>query len=607
MRTRSTTDPIPTRSMVMGVSVLVVAGLYLAQAVLIPITLSILLSFLLNPLVRRLKRWGVGHTLAVAIVGFIALLVVLVLTGLFTLQVANLISELPEYSRGIRDKLQVVWEPIQEYLGRAQKSVVEFSDSAAAAASPTADAIPVVEVGRRNEVVTSWLMTLTAPVGVFAVVIVLAGAMLLQGADLRDRIVRLVGYSRVSVTTQALDDVGERVSAYLLAQTILNASQGTAIAIGLLLIGVPNAIFFAIIWAILRFLPYVGPWLGAIFPVLTAFGHFEGLRDPILTVTLFVVVELIGNMILEPWFYGRRTGLSPLAVIVSAVFWTWLWGWVGLLLATPMTVCLAVLGKYVEPLEFLHVLLGDEPVLRPSTRLYQRLLARQPQEALAIITEELEHRGTLEVFQNTIVRALASVEDDRLKGLIDDDKAHEAFAAVQDILEEIPEPTDLPEKITTIGTVCCIPARDEADVLCGKLLQILCKHRGVDVTLVNSGYLASEKAEQVIRHAPDVVLVSALSTSRVPYVRHALRSIAARKDIPLVVGIWSGDADISQIAADHGAVAAGSFPEAMDALLLAIHAQTQILRPKRAPAIARKEPDSEPAIVKSASSAFQAR
>jgi hypothetical protein len=430
-----------------------------------------------------------------------------------------------------------------------------------------------MEVSSPKQILTSWLMVFAAPLGIFAIVIVLAGAILLQAADLRDRIVRMVGYTQVSVTTQALDDVAARVSAYLLAQTILNASQGTVIAIGLLVIGVPNALFFAIFWTILRYLPYIGPWLGAIFPVLTALGHFEGLRDPILTISLFVVVELIGNMILEPWFYGRRTGLSPIAVIVSAVFWTWLWGWVGLLLATPMTVCLAVLGKHVDPLEFLHILLGDEPVLRPSTRLYQRLLSHKQEEARDIIVEELKKRGTVEVFQNTIVRALVTFEDDRLKGRIDDAKAQNIVADVKVILDDLSDPIDLPENISHVGTALCIPACDEADVLCGRMLQILCAHRGIDVILAQNGYLASEKAELVVQQSPDVVVVSTLSASRASFLRHTLRTIAVRSDASVVACVWYGEGESSRTSDDVNAVVVTTFSEALDAIRLAIHAQ----------------------------------
>lgn len=578
MRSNGASLGSPSRLMIVGALVLVFAGLYLARPVLIPITLSVLFAFLLDPIVDRLQRWGVGRVASVAIVGGMSLLALLVLAALFSLQVANLVDDMPGYSRNIQQKFEVVWDPVREFLGRAQKSVEQVSASNPPDGIPPAEAIQVVEVSKNKEMIASWLVTLSAPLGTLAIVIVLAGAMMIQASELRDRIVRLVGYGQVSITTQALDDVADRVSKYLLAQTLLNASQGTAIAIGLLAIGVPNAVFFAISWTILRFLPYIGPWLGAILPILTSLGYFEGMSGPILTIALFVVVELIGNMVLEPWFYGRRTGLSPIAVIVSAIFWTWLWGWVGLLLATPMTVCLAVLGKYVEPLEFLHVLLGDEPVLRPSTRLYQRLLSGKRAEAREIVQEELRGKRTMvEVLQNTFVRALASVDEDCQKGWIEDQKATEVYEEAAKLLDELGGTWPAQEHVVVSGSCLCIPVRDEADVLCGRLFEVLCRQRGITVEIVPSGYLASEKGELVATQSPDVVLLSVLSSTRLPFLRHTLRNIMGRSNVPVVVGIWHGEYDLARSGDDLGAVVVGSFSEALDAIRLAIKPKTESL------------------------------
>ena len=221
----------------------------------------------------------------------------------------------------------------------------------------------------------SVLSPVIGPLGHTCVVIVIVIFMLLAGDDLRDRLIHLVGRGRLRVTTQALDDAGHRISRYLRAQLLVNASFGLAIGIGLFFIGIPNAVFWGLLGMVLRFLPYIGPWLAALLPLALSLAVFESWTQPLLTIGLFAVCELVSNNVIEPWLYGTSTEISPLAVIVSALFWTWLWGGVGLVLATPLTVCLAVAGKYLPDLAFLDLLMGDKPSIAPGDRLYQRLLA----------------------------------------------------------------------------------------------------------------------------------------------------------------------------------------------------------------------------------------
>lgn len=564
--------------MVLGASVLTVAALYLARDVLIPLTLAILLAFLLNPLVERVRRWGLGHKSAVVLVVGVTLFFVTILAVFVTLQLADLFERLPEYTHNAQQRLDTVLQPLRgiaDKLTRSAQEITTTSQAAeAAAAAPVATApatTPLPET--RWGLVLGAVQGITAPLLMLAIVIVLTGAMLMQGADLRDRVVRLIGDNRVTLTTKALDDVAERVSRYLLTQTMINGCQGGVVAIGLAVIGLPNALLWGLLWGLLRFIPYVGPWLGALIPIITALGVFSSWTPILATIGLLVVVEIVTNVVLEPWLYGAGTGLSPLAVLVSALFWAWLWGGVGLLLATPMTVCLAVLGRYVEPLSFLNVLLGDKPALRPSVQLYQRLLSEQKDAVQTLVEEHLKLAPASEVFESALIPALRLVDVDRRNGLLEVEQAAEIYETMEEILDQLPVPAALGG--SAVSRLICLPARDAADVLCGRMLQYVCAERGLAIEVIDVGYFANEQADLVAERKPAAVLVSALSVDREAFLRHALKRIAAREPhVELIAGLWQGDhrdAELLSTLGDAtGALVVNSFPAAQDALRLAL-------------------------------------
>ncbi len=248
--------------------------------------------------------------------------------------------------------------------------------------------------------------TLLEGLGSAGIVIILVVFFLVRREDLRDRFIRLVGKGQVTVTTQMLEDAATRVSRYLSMLFLINVTFGIAVGIGLYLIGVPNAILWGILAATLRFVPYIGPWIAAAAPIGLAMAISTGWLAPILTLGLFVVLELFCGNVLEPWLYGKGTGVSAVAVLVAAVFWTWLWGIVGLLLATPLTVCLLVIGKHVPQLSFLDILLGNEPVFEPKRRVYQRLLAGDQEEATELVDDDLENKPLVEVYDTLLIPAL---------------------------------------------------------------------------------------------------------------------------------------------------------------------------------------------------------
>ena len=507
-------SPKGSRFVVLASMCIVVAALYFAQEVLIPLALAVLFCFLLTPLVSRLERWRVPRAPAVIIVVSAGFALVLALGWVVTAQVLNLANRLPEYETniigkverfkqkfggnegGLGDKIADAAEHIEQATTRTatQPATTQAAATQSAATQTTGtggpvstgppggaeDALqkvvrdPLGEAARTasgsptpgaplgtSEENPLWTVALPAPVsplktlgsylGVVASPLATAGLVvvfvifiLLRREDLRDRMIRLVGRGEMNVTTQALDDAGTRISRYLLAQAIVNRTYGIAIALGLWAIGhfagdrpFPSFVLWGLLCAVLRFIPYIGPWIAALFPLTLALAVYPGFEVFAWALAMFVVVELLSNNIMEPWLYGASTGMSTIAVLVSAVFWTWLWGAVGRLLATPLTVCLVVMGKYVPRLGFLDILLGDEPVLEPSERVYQRLLAGDEEEAGDLAREMLKEGSLLDVYDGVLVPALSLVEQDRHRGRLDEPRQRLVRKAMREIVDEL--------------------------------------------------------------------------------------------------------------------------------------------------------------------------
>jgi predicted PurR-regulated permease PerM len=496
------------RFIVLASMCVVVAALYFAQEVLIPLALAILFSFLLGPLVRMLERRGFGRVPAVAIVVLAALGIVTVLTWITTVQVINLVDRAPEYQGEIVDKVRSFRQRFGKSGGTVDKisKVMEAAERAATsqpATAPTttpaasttttatdsaggpdsgpspleqAVANPTEALGRQiasappehsppigtrrdNPIwvapvekpepyfatAKAYLAPVLGPIGTAGLVVVFVIFMLLQREDLRDRMIRLVGKGQIHVTTTALDDAASRISRYLMAQAIVNGTYGIAISIGLWAIGYfvggqsfPSFVLWGLLCALLRFIPYIGPWVAAAFPLTLSLAVYHGFGVFLGVLALFVIIELASNNLMEPWLYGASTGMSTVAILVSAVFWTWLWGAIGLLLATPLTVCLVVIGKYVPQLQFLDILLGDEPSLEPPARVYQRLLALDQEEAAELAQTYLTESGSLErVYDDVLLPALAMAEQDRHKGKIDEEREAFINQSMRDMIDEL--------------------------------------------------------------------------------------------------------------------------------------------------------------------------
>jgi hypothetical protein len=372
--------------------------------------------------------------------------------------------------------------------------------------------------------------------------------MLLKRDDLRDRIIRLMGKGHVMVTTRALDEAGKRISRYLLMLVIVNASYGVAVAVGLAVIGVPYAVLWGFLAATLRFVPYIGAWVAAVLPITLSFATSQGWTEPLLVVGLILVLELLSNNVMEPLLYGRSIGVSEVALLLAAAFWGWLWGPIGLVLSAPLTVCLAVLGKYVPPLEFFEVLLKDEPALDPHLRYYQRLLARNEDEALDIVEEYARDHPWEDVFDDVLLPALQHAKRDKERGELDAEEEQFLVRATQDILDDLvltrqqaaKGEAPPPERPPVVVFGC--PAQDRFDEIALQMFRQLMEPAGCRVEVFSSRSLAGEVTQRAGEEAPAAVILAALPPGGLAQARHLCKRLrAAYPELKVVVGRWGAD------------------------------------------------------------------
>jgi predicted PurR-regulated permease PerM len=427
---------------VWGSIVLVVATLYFAQAVLLPVVFAILLSFTLAPLATWLERRGLGRIWSTLLVTSFACLLIGVLIGIVMLQVQSLATEIPNYKTTITNKIETVYESGRGAFADLSDTVAEISDKLKKMENvPEQEAPPVpvtVEQGEYMSMLQTWVGTTLEALLQIGVVLILVIFILLNREDLRNRFIRLSGTKSLTSTTKALDDAEQRISRYLVAQLIINASYGFTVAVGLAVIGIPYAMLWGFLTAVLRYIPYIGPWLGAAFPIVMAVAVFEEWMPLVWVVLLFVALELFSNNVMETWLYGRSIGVSNIAVLVTAVFWTWIWGPLGLVLSTPMTACLVVLARYVPAFNFLEVLLGDQPVLPTHITLFQRLLAKDDDEAWDLVQEYPTRHPGVEIYDEVFLPALQRAQIAHDRGDLPAEDLKYIHRTVEQFVEELP-------------------------------------------------------------------------------------------------------------------------------------------------------------------------
>jgi predicted PurR-regulated permease PerM len=439
----------------MGVAALIIAGLYFGREIFVPVALAVLLSFVLAPFVSRLQSFRLPRVVAVLAVVILGFAIIFSLGGLMVTQASRLAEALPGYEQTLRNKIETLRGITGGGTGTLQRASEVLNDlktelqSTKAGSPPNttvlqqpSDSKPIpVEVRQPDPGALSTLVAIIAPLvsplTTTGIVVIFVIFILMQRQDLRNRFVRLAGSDDIQRTTAALDEAGERLSRLFLTQIAFNAAFGVAIGTGLQVIGVPSAPLWGLVAMILRFVPYIGAFISAIFPLILAAAVGSGWEMLLLTMALFVALELLASQVLEPVIFGHSSGLSPVAIIVAASFWTWLWGPVGLVLATPLTICLVVVGRHVDRLQFLDIMLGDQPALTPSQLVYQRLLAGDPIEAAEQAGEYLKTAPLENYYDSVLTGGLGLAAADNRLGHLDAERLDRITATVRELVADL--------------------------------------------------------------------------------------------------------------------------------------------------------------------------
>jgi predicted PurR-regulated permease PerM len=532
-------------------SAFIMLVLYFGRDLLVPLALSALLTFMLAPLVTLLQRW-LGR------IGAVLLVVVMMIaaTGgvgwVLTRQAIDLVEQLPAYKVNIQAKLRSIQVREHGPLAKISETLEDLKSGLPGGAKdvspdltkfirrPVEKVMPVKIVDGKDQRLEFMQVVLTpvlAPLGTAALVLILLIFMLMQRDELRNRFIRLIGQGRMSATSRAMDDAGARVSKYLLMLLVVNVTYGIPVAIGLHFIGVPNAILWGALAVILRFIPYLGPWIGASFPILLSLAASPGWMIPLMTITLFIVLELISNNVLEPRLYGSSTGVTPIALIVAALVWTWLWGPVGLVLATPLTVCLVVMGRHIPKLAFLSIVLSDEEALTPAEDCYQRLLRTDENDEMELVDNYLKTNPMSALFDTVLLPVVASAGTDHRLGFLDAGQLESVEQGMSDIVDSVSP--HVAAAVEGPCSVCCVPARAHRDQLVGDMLVRLLWQEGKSAQCSVAKLPLAELLAWVRKANPDTVCISVVVPSTLNHARYLCANFrACFPRLKMIVGLW---------------------------------------------------------------------
>jgi predicted PurR-regulated permease PerM len=535
------------------------AVLYVAQDIFLPLAIAMLITFALSPLVTKLRNTGLPLIWTVLVVVTATVAAMTLFTLVVSSQIGQLAQNLPTFRANIIAKVDSLKEAGGEgsLVSRLTEMVTDIN-AQVGQAMPDDGATPsrplpveVVEHTSAFDLLTNLVLPLISPIATSGLVIVLVIFMLLEREQLRERFIRLVGSNDLHRTTQVLEDAGARVANYLLVQLLVNVIYAVPIAVGLWVIGVPNAILWGLLTLVLRFVPYVGSALSAAFPLFLAFAVSPGWSAVIWTAALFATVELITSNVIEPWLYGSRTGVSPLAIIVAAIFWTFLWGPLGLVLSTPLTVCLVVLGRHIPQFELFDILFGDEPVLAPHARLYQRLLVGDQAEATFRAEEALEDATLAEFYQTSAIPALLLAQDDRDRAVLTQVQetrlATTAAAMVEDLAAIAKIEEDEPEVQTSAPDwrVACMGGRWAIDDVSAAMLAQVVAAEGAQALAYSYADLSPARLENLQLDQTDCLIICFLdptpSRASLLHIRR-IKRLAPKLRVGVV--IWDMPEDI---------------------------------------------------------------
>jgi predicted PurR-regulated permease PerM len=604
---------IPSQSSLMTllVAVVVVAGMYVGRDVALPLVLAVLLGFVLAPVVDFLRRLRLGRVPAVIIAVLLALSVIVGLATAIGMQVAQLAAELPRYEQTVRDKFSRLHgatvgrasEVVRDVGRRIEQAAEDAAppEARAAEAERRAQRPMAVEVHEPDptplQTARNILAPLLSPLATAAIVFVVVIFILMQREDLRDRMIRLFGARDLHRTTVAMDDAARRLSRFFLLQVTMSAAYGVAIGAALWLIGIPSPILGGILAALMRFVPYIGSFIAAGLPLVLATAVDPGWSMVLWTLALYLVAEPVMGNVVEPLVYGKGIGLAPFAIVVSAVFWTWLWGPVGLLIATPLTLCLVVLGRHVERLEFLDVLLGDRPALTPAESFYQRMLAGDPDEAQEHAEQLLKERSISSYYDEVVLKGLQLAANDLERGVLTSEQVHRIDESVRSLAADLadhpdvdpaskdqgegpvapppaerdlpkdppvavqaPPPDELPPIWRGDTPVMCIAGRGPLDEAASTLLGQLLRKHGLGARVVPHEAVSRSNILELDVDEVAMVCISYLEISGNPaHLRYLLRRLRQKlPDAPLLVGLWPAEEAVlkdeklrAALGADH--------------------------------------------------------
>ena len=537
-----------------------------AQAVIVPLVLAAMMGFILTPPVAFLERAGIRRALSVALVVLVALGVLGGFGYTLSRQFNDFATHLPQYTAPIESKLATLRATRKGAIGQIQDTVGKVSHelNTQETANPAAardDVQPVLVVPGDTEHLRSMLEPFIRPIATAVIVLILTIFVLAQREDLRNRLIRLAGRGRITVTTRTLDEAGQRISRFLFTQAVINAIFGVVVALGLLFIGVPYALLWGMSAGCLRFVPYLGTILGMSMPAALAFVGSDGWTPTIETLALFSVAGAFTTYAAEPLLIGARTGTSSIALLVSAMFWTWLWGPVGLLLSAPITMCLVAIGKHVPEMEFLTVLLGDTPPLGAEIVFYQRLLADDKDEAREIFDQELSKAAREIVFDRVVVPTLLRADRHRLRGEILPARRQFVLDSILEALRDGAESRQQNRLSAREGSVppprlLGIPSRTDSDALALEMLTQLLDET-LALTQLPTGMLASDVLRAISETAPDVVCIAALPPGGLRHARYLCKQVHNRfPRVPiwvLRVGIRSNPLELTRQLMSDGA------------------------------------------------------
>ena len=606
------------------IGAILVAGLYFGREIFIPIAIALLLSFVLGPLVNYLRRWRLPRLVAVGLTVLVTLGIVGALATLIGIQVADLAGDVPRYRATIERKVENLRNSpagrITDYVANIGRAIHNAGNATEAQPKPKPAPPPsdgpapaerkpmLVEMAASPpsplETASTLLSPVMQPLATIGIVFVVLLFVLMQREDLRDRLIRLAGSRDLHRTTVAMDDAARRLSRYFVAQLALNTAFGVVIGVGLYLIGVPNPVLCGIVSALMRFVPYLGAFLSALLPMLLAAAIEPGWNMTIATAILFLILEPLTGQVIEPMLYGQSTGLSPTAVLVSALFWTWLWGPVGLLLSTPLTVCLVVLGRHAEHLEFLDVLFGDRPALTPVQNFYQRILAGDSEEVLGHAELILQHCSLSSYYEDVVLKALELAARDAARGVLTPAQKSAMRSTLTALIEDLadradgpvegarkdkdapadaceaqgacsplpahPIPSALPDAWTREGAVLCISGRGFLDAAAVAILAQILAKRGIGARTLPFSELASARLARLDPGPARLTCVVSIAHGGEP--QHLNRLIARLRRhmpaVPILAGLWLAEEGTRPPGFTLDAdIEAGSLHEAVEAVL----------------------------------------